>query len=88
MNFLLSQSSLEILTPEVQNGTSKTLPIQLAVRLILTSSAGYIQFINKPTHIVNNSFSCIYLIFCNKPNLIANYGVDLSIFEKCHHNNI
>ena len=34
----------------------------------------------------SNSFSCIDLIFCNKQNLISNYGVDLSIFEKCHHN--
>ena len=52
----------------------------------LTSSAGYKQIINKPTHIVNNSSSCIDLIFCNNFNLLSNYGVDLSLFEKCHHN--
>ena len=52
----------------------------------LTSSAGYKQIINKPTHIVNNSSSCIDLIFCNNLNLLSNYGVDLSLFEKCHHN--
>ena len=52
----------------------------------LTSSTGYKQIINKPTHIVSNSFSCIDLIFCNKLNIISNYGVNLSIFEKCHHN--
>ena len=52
----------------------------------LTSSAGYKQSINKPTHIVNNSFSCIDLIYCNNQNLFSNCGVGLSIFEKCHHN--
>ena len=52
----------------------------------LTSSAGYRQFINKPNHFFNNSSSCIYLIFCNNLNLHSNYGVDLSLFEKCHHN--
>ena len=30
----------------------------------LISSAGYSQIIDKPTHIVNNSMSCIDLIFC------------------------
>ena len=53
-----------------------------------TSSAGYKQLINKPTHIVNNTFSCIDLIFCNNQNLISGYGFGLSIFEKCHHNTI
>ena len=48
----------------------------------LTSSAGYKQIINKPTHTVNNSISCIDLIFCNNLNIISKYGVDLSIFEK------
>ena len=52
----------------------------------LTSSAGYKQVINKPTHIVNNSSSCTDLIFCKNLNLFSNYGVDLSLFEKCHHN--
>ena len=50
----------------------------------LTSSAGYKQIINKPTHTANNSLSCIDLIFCHNLNIISNYGVDLSIFEKCH----
>ena len=34
----------------------------------------------------NNSLPCINLIFCNNQNLISDYGVDLSIFQKCHHN--
>ena len=32
--------------------------------------------------------SCIDLIFCTYQNLISNYVVDVSIFQKCHHNNI
>ena len=52
----------------------------------LTSPAGYSQIIGKPTHILNNSKSCIDLIFCTNKNIISNYGVDVSIFEKCHHN--
>ena len=52
----------------------------------LTSSAGYKKIINKPTRIVNNTSSCIDLIFCYNFNLLSSYGVDLSLFEKCHHN--
>ena len=52
----------------------------------LTSSAGYAQIMYKPTHILNNSMSCIDLIFCTNKNIISNHGVDVSIFDKCHHN--
>ena len=52
----------------------------------LISSAGYSQIIDKATHIVNNSMSCIDLIFCTNTNVISKHGVDVSIFEKCHHN--
>ena len=51
----------------------------------LTSSAGYKQIIDKPTHVINNSMSCIDLIFCTNQNVISNYGVDVSMFKKCHH---
>ena len=30
--------------------------------------------------------SCIDLIFCTNKNVICNFGVDVSIFDKCHHN--
>ena len=30
--------------------------------------------------------SCIDLIFCTNQNIISKYGVDSSIFDKCHHN--
>ena len=36
----------------------------------LTSSAGYKQIINKPTHVISNSSSCIDLIFSNNFNLL------------------
>ena len=52
----------------------------------LTSACGYSQLINKPTHVPKESSSCIYLIFAASPNLIRETGVELSIFEKCHHN--
>ena len=28
---------------------------------------------------------CIDFIFCTNQSVISNYGVDVSIFEKCHH---
>ena len=52
----------------------------------LTSSARYKQIIDKPTHVINNSMSCIDLIFCTNQNVISNYGVDVSMFQKCHQN--
>ena len=52
----------------------------------LTLSAGYNQIIDKPTHVINTSMSCIDLIFCTNQSVILNHGVDVSIFDKCHHN--
>ena len=54
----------------------------------LTSSVGDKQIISKPTHPVNNTFSCIDRILCDNLNICTNYGVDLSVFEKCHHNTV
>ena len=51
-----------------------------------TSSAGYTQIIDKPTHVMNKSKSCIDLIFCTNLNVISKYGVGASLFDKCHHN--
>ena len=42
--------------------------------------------IDKPIHVVNNSISCIDLLFRTNQNTISNYGVDVSIFDKCQHN--
>ena len=55
-------------------------------RASLTSSPGYTQIIDKPTHVINNSMSCIDLIFCTNENVILKYVVDASIFDKCNHN--
>ena len=52
----------------------------------LISSAGYKQIIDKPTHVINNSMSCIDLIFCTDQNVISNYCADVSVFKKCHNN--
>ena len=32
--------------------------------------------------------SCIDLVFCTNQSVISNHGVDVSIFDKCHHNSI
>ena len=42
--------------------------------------------IDKPTHFFRGGCSCIDLIFCNKPELISEYGIDHSLFQTCHHN--
>ena len=53
---------------------------------IITRAAGYSQLINQPTHITKDYFTCIDLIFTSNPNLINSSGVEMSLFEKCHHN--
>ena len=45
---------------------------------------------NQTTHMTqtdktNDSLSCIDLIFTSNPNLINRSGVEMSLFEKCHH---
>ena len=52
----------------------------------LTLSAGYTQINDKPTHVINNSTSCIDLRFFTNQNVISKYGVDASIFDKRHQN--
>ena len=52
----------------------------------LTLPAGYNHIIDKPTHFLNNSMSCIDLVFCTNHSAILKNGVDVSIFDKCHHN--
>ena len=53
---------------------------------MITRAAGYSQLINQPTHITKDYFTCIELIFTSNPNLINSSGVEMSLFEKCHHN--
>ena len=52
----------------------------------LTSTAEYTQLIDKPTHFFSGGCFCIDLIFCNKPELITEYGIDHSLFQTCYHN--
>ena len=44
--------------------------------------------IDKPTHYINESSSCIDLIFSSNVNLSKNCGVEQSLHEKCHHSSI
>ena len=51
----------------------------------VTSQNGLHQEINEPTHILNNSSSCIDLIFNFQPNLLIESGVHPSLHPNCHH---
>ena len=51
----------------------------------LTSQYGLKQIINQPTHILNNSSSCIDLLFTSQPNLVMESGVHSSLHSNCHH---
>ena len=51
----------------------------------LTSQNGLHQETNEPTHILNDSSSCIDLIFNSQPNLLIKPGVHPSLHPKCHH---
>ena len=52
----------------------------------ITTTSCYSQMINKPSHFVNESLSCIISIFSSNTSFIKNCGIELSICEKCHHN--
>ena len=51
----------------------------------LTSSNGFSQLINEPTHIQVNSSSCIDVAFTHQANLSVNSGVHASLHPNCHH---
>ena len=51
----------------------------------LISLYGMKQVITEPTHILENSSSCIDLIFSNQPNLIMDSGVHPTLHSKFHH---
>ena len=50
-----------------------------------TSSDGFQQVINEPTHIQKNSSSCTDLIFTDQPSISVNYGAHASLRPNCHH---
>ena len=43
------------------------------------------QIINEPSHILDNSKSCIDQIFTSQPNMIMDSGVHPSLHSNCHH---
>ena len=49
-------------------------------------SMKYNQMIDKPTHYINESSTCIDLIFSSNVNHKKNCGVEQSLYKKCHHN--
>ena len=51
----------------------------------LTSDLCLHQLISEPTHLMNNSKSCIDLIFTDHPNLFVDSGVHPALHEQCHH---
>ena len=51
----------------------------------MTWQFGLHQIINEPTHILENSSSCIDLIFTSQPNLSVESGTQPSLHPNCHH---
>ena len=51
----------------------------------ITLQLGLHQLINKPTHILQNSTSCIVLVFLSQPNLVIELGVHSSLYSSCHY---
>ena len=51
----------------------------------LASQSALSQVINEPTHILDNSKSCIDLIFTSQPNMIIGSGVHPLLHSNCHH---
>ena len=52
----------------------------------LTSTSGYIPLIDKSTFCISGGSSCIDLIFCKNSEVVNEYGIDHSFFQKCHNN--
>ena len=52
---------------------------------ILTPTFGFHQIINEASLFLNNSSSCIDLIFTSQPNLVTESGVHYSLHANCHH---
>ena len=51
----------------------------------LTSQFGLSQIIKEPAQILENSSSCIDLIFTTQPNMVLESGVHHSLNQNCHH---
>ena len=55
---------------------------------MLTSSKGFSQLINEPTHIQTNSSSCIDLLLAYQSNLSVNSGVHAYLHPNCRHQTV
>ena len=51
----------------------------------IATAVGYSQLINRPTHFLNGTSSCIDLIFSSNASCIRSYGIEQPIYERCHH---
>ena len=51
----------------------------------ITSQFGLNKLINEPIHLLQNSSSCIDLIFTSQPNIVVKSGVRPSLHPNCHH---
>ena len=51
----------------------------------ITSQFGLSQVIKEPTHILDNSRSCVGLIFTSQPNMVTESGVHASLHSNCYH---
>ena len=52
---------------------------------IMTSYYGLTSIINKPTHILEDSSSCIYFVFASQPNMVLDSGVHSSLHPNSHY---
>ena len=80
-NFHYFQQLQVILMLVAQGGGKIISPTFRVKSLTLTLSAGYNQILDKPTHVIINSVSCINLTFCTNQSAISNHGIDVSIFD-------
>ena len=51
----------------------------------MVSTHGFHQLISELTHILQNSLSCIDLIFTDQPSLVVDSGVHSTLHENCPH---
>ena len=51
----------------------------------ITSQFALNQLINEPIHLLQNSSSCIDLIFTSQPNIVIASGVHPSFHPNCYH---
>ena len=51
----------------------------------LVSTNGFHQLLSELTHILQNSLSCIDLVFIDQPRLVVDSGVHPTPHENCHH---